>query len=245
MFPEPTELLLIGCLIESIWIPTFKFSTMTPKTNSQTYWPRDISHVMNGIIFVLVYQLPFQFHSVSKRCRKEHKKMQVKKESQKNRSRWWIWYQDACKGSERACLDCIRKPRENQIWKSELHLSSLMCSNQVRRDPKTNLVRLKNGNQVARWKTKESGFFWNDKKANSRWSQNWDREATNFKPILIDEVSRNWLELLALSEGKLIMILQVMNNAGKINYYFKNNYQNKIEIFVKLVSSLELRFDTI
>ena len=37
MFPEPTELLLIGCSIESIWIPKSKSNTSTPKTNSQTF----------------------------------------------------------------------------------------------------------------------------------------------------------------------------------------------------------------
>ena len=31
MFPEPTELLLIGCLIELIWIPKSKSNTSTPK----------------------------------------------------------------------------------------------------------------------------------------------------------------------------------------------------------------------
>ena len=31
MFPEPTELLLIGCLIESIWTPRSKSNTSTPK----------------------------------------------------------------------------------------------------------------------------------------------------------------------------------------------------------------------
>ena len=36
MFPEPSELLLIGCSIELIWIPKFKSNTSTPKTNSQT-----------------------------------------------------------------------------------------------------------------------------------------------------------------------------------------------------------------
>ena len=36
MFPEPTELLLIGCLIESIWTPRSKSNTLTLKTNSQT-----------------------------------------------------------------------------------------------------------------------------------------------------------------------------------------------------------------
>ena len=51
MFPGLTELLLIGCLIESIWTPRSKSNTLTPKTNSQTFWPKEISHVMNGIIF--------------------------------------------------------------------------------------------------------------------------------------------------------------------------------------------------
>ena len=32
MFPESTELLLIGCSIESIWTPRSKSSTLTPKT---------------------------------------------------------------------------------------------------------------------------------------------------------------------------------------------------------------------
>ena len=36
VFPEPTELLLIGCSIESILIPKSKSITSTPKTNSQT-----------------------------------------------------------------------------------------------------------------------------------------------------------------------------------------------------------------
>ena len=34
---EPTELLLTGCLIESIWTPKSKSNTLIPKTNSQTY----------------------------------------------------------------------------------------------------------------------------------------------------------------------------------------------------------------
>ena len=36
MFPEPTELLLIGCSIESICTPKSKSNTLTPETNSQT-----------------------------------------------------------------------------------------------------------------------------------------------------------------------------------------------------------------
>ena len=36
-FLEPTELLLIGCSIELIWIPKSKSNTSRPKTNSQTF----------------------------------------------------------------------------------------------------------------------------------------------------------------------------------------------------------------
>ena len=51
----------------------------------------------------------------------------------------------------------------------------------------------------------------------------------------------DWMELLSLSEGKLIILLQVMNNSDEINCFFKNNYQNKIGIFVKLVSNVFMR----
>ena len=99
MFPEPTELLLIGYSIESIWTPRSKSNTLTPKTNSQTYWPRGISHVMNGIIFCVWLTQAISFlQIVLKWCRKERKKIQVKKESQQNRSQWWIWSRDAAKG---------------------------------------------------------------------------------------------------------------------------------------------------
>ena len=36
MYPEPTELLWIGCLAELIWIPRFRSGTWTPITSSQT-----------------------------------------------------------------------------------------------------------------------------------------------------------------------------------------------------------------
>ena len=75
MFPEPTELVLIGYLIESNWTPKSKSNTLTPKTNSQTCWPREISHVMNGSIFCVCLTLAISvLQSVLKWCRKEHKK---------------------------------------------------------------------------------------------------------------------------------------------------------------------------
>ena len=43
------------------------------------------------------------------------------------------------------------------------------------------------------------------------------------------------MEFLSLSEEKLTTLLQLMNNFDEINYFFMNNYQNKIGIFVKLI----------
>ena len=95
MFHEPTEFFLIVCVTELIWTPRFKFGSLTPNTRSQTHWQREISHVMNGTIFCVCSTSAISVPStVLKRCRKERKKMQVKKESQQNRSRWWIWYHD-------------------------------------------------------------------------------------------------------------------------------------------------------
>ena len=113
---------------------------------------------------------------------------------------------------------------------------------QVWGDPYTNQVRSKNESQVAKWKTKESGFCSKDKKSKfSLKLEPWNRNA-NFKPILIEEVSRNQLELLSLSKERLIILLLVMNNFDEINYVFMNNYQNKIGIFVKLMSKVFMRW---
>ena len=120
---------------------------------------------------------------------------------------------------------------------------------QARRDPYTNLVRLKNGNQVANWRTKESGFSLKDKKSKFSLKTELRSISTKFKPILTEEVSKNYPELLSLSEGKLIILLQVMNNSDEINYYFKNDYQKQnwdlksLHEMEKLKRVQELRID--
>ena len=121
MFPGPTELLLIGCLIESICTPRSKSNTSTPGTNSQTYWPREISHVMNGIIFCACLTLAISvLPLVLKWCRKECKKDSGEERvTAKSKPMMNLVLTIQRKGSERACLDCIGKPRENEIWKSE------------------------------------------------------------------------------------------------------------------------------
>ena len=109
MCPGPTELLFVGCLTELILILKFRFDTLTPRTNSQTYWQREISQVMNGIIFCVCSTSAISVPLiVSKRCRKEHMKMQVKKESQQNQNRWWIWYHDTAWGI-RTCLPQLHR----------------------------------------------------------------------------------------------------------------------------------------
>ena len=54
---------------------------------------------------------------VLKWCRKERKKMQVKKESQQNRSRWWIWSRDAAKGIVMCLPPLHQKARGKQDMK--------------------------------------------------------------------------------------------------------------------------------
>ena len=60
-------------------------------------------------------------------------------------------------------------------------------------DPCTNQVQicLKNGNQVATWKTSESGFSLKDKKSKFLLKSDLRSRSTNFKPSLTKEVSRN------------------------------------------------------
>ena len=58
-------------------------------------------------------------------------------------------------------------------------------------NPYTNSVRAKNENQVAKWKTKESGFSLKDKKSKFLLKSDLRSRSTNFKPSLIKEASRN------------------------------------------------------
>ena len=114
MFPEPTELLLTGYSIESIWTPKSKSNTLTPKTTSQTYWPRATSHVMNGIIIcvcsasaISVLQIVLMW------CLEERKKNQVKKESQQSQDQWWVWLQ----GVPQLCHLLHQKARGREVLK--------------------------------------------------------------------------------------------------------------------------------
>ena len=86
MFPGPTELRLIGCLIESTWTQKSKSSASTPKTNLLTSLPKEISHVTNGITCCL-----YSISAISvpqfalEQWRKDFNKIQEKNDSQQNR----------------------------------------------------------------------------------------------------------------------------------------------------------------
>ena len=125
MFPELTELPLIGWSIESIGTPKSKSNTLTPKTNSKTYWLGEISHVMNGNIFCVCLTLAISvLPIVLKWCRKERKKIQVKKESLQNRSWWWIWSRDAAKG----ILTCLPPLHHKAGWKPDMKVKIPLSS---------------------------------------------------------------------------------------------------------------------
>ena len=136
---------------------------------------RKNSHVMNWIICCIcsisVISVPFV---VLKRCWKEHKKMQVKKESQQNQSRWRIWSHDTAWGIRTCLLRLHRKAR----WKTDLKVKYFwargMSSNQERWDlwcalahqttqngTMTTSGLLKSGTLVKRWQ-QERGDPWVD-----------------------------------------------------------------------------------
>ena len=82
----PTELRLIGCSIELTWTQKSKSSTSTPITNFLTSSPKEVSHVMSGIICCACSISP-------KRWRNDLNAIQEKNESQQNRDQRWILMQ--------------------------------------------------------------------------------------------------------------------------------------------------------
>ena len=128
MFPEPTELLLIGCLTGSIWTSKIQIKYIDTR-NQLADWPRETSHVIDGIIFCVCSILAIS-------VLQEHKKMQVKKESKQNQTRWWIWSHDTVWGI-RTCLPRLHlKTRKTPNLNVRTYLwTRSMCSKQVRGEP--------------------------------------------------------------------------------------------------------------
>ena len=124
MFPEPTELLWIGCSIGSIWPPKSESNTLTPKTNSQTYWPREISHVKNGNHLLCLFYIS-HFSSItclevmSKRTQEDAGEERVTAQSEPMMN----LFSDAAWGILRCRLYCIRKPGDTR-YESQTRLFS-------------------------------------------------------------------------------------------------------------------------
>ena len=57
MWQKPRELLLIGCLTESIWTPRSESDVLTPRTNSLTVSQKVVSPNMNGTIYFVCWTL--------------------------------------------------------------------------------------------------------------------------------------------------------------------------------------------
>ena len=87
-------------------------------------------------------------------------------------------------------------------------------------------------------KMSKSGFSWNDKKSKFSLIVEQRFRNTSSKPIMTEEVSKNWMELSSLNEVRLIVLWQETNNFDEINNFFMNNYWSKIENFLKLMWSL-------
>ena len=139
---------------------------------------------MNGIIFCVCLTLAISvLQSVLKWCRKECRKIQVKKESQQNRNQWWIWSRDAAKG----LLSCYFLLHQNARWKPDTKVNILWAcklrSTIERWDLLYTLSRrviqsgslikldlLKSGNLMTLWKEWESSQEWSLRNSRQCWN---------------------------------------------------------------------------
>ena len=122
MFPEPTELLLIGCSIESIWtkiqikyIDT-KNQLVDMLTNGN--FTRDEWNHLLCLFNISHFSSIDSLEAMSKRTQEDA----VKKELQQNQSRWWIWSRDTAQGIQ-MCLPRLHQKAQgkpvmkvNYLW---------------------------------------------------------------------------------------------------------------------------------
>ena len=100
-----------------------KSNTSTPKTISQTYWPRETSHVMSGIICCLcsTFAIPVP-QCVLKQWRKNFNEIQEKNESQQNRHQWWA----LLPGRRRSYCLQLQWARRRNITEFKIHGNQLL-----------------------------------------------------------------------------------------------------------------------
>ena len=175
MFPETTELLLIGFSIESVWFLKTKSNTLTPKTplaDILTQWnsTRDEwNHLLclfNISHFRSTDCSESDVEKNAERCRsrKSHSKIETDDEFGLTMQR---------KDSWRACQYCIRKPRwkpdmiVNFLWAHGLgsiwergDLSRTLVHQATQSGMLIRLGLLKSGNLMNWWKLEQADLFY-------------------------------------------------------------------------------------
>ena len=107
MFPGPTDLLLIGCSIELILIPS-KSNTSTPRTNLQTSWPkgnftRDVWNHLLTLFNISHFSSTSCIAAMAKRAQQDSGEGRVTAKSR----RWWTWPQERLRS-------CLLQPHQTQ-----------------------------------------------------------------------------------------------------------------------------------
>ena len=127
MFPEPTELLLIGCLIEFNLDPKIQIKYIDTKNKltdilTKGNFTRDEWNHLFCLFNISHFSSINSFEAMSKRTQedggeeKSHSKIKADDE---------FGIEMPCKGSDRACLDCMWKPGDTKSESQNVPLSSL------------------------------------------------------------------------------------------------------------------------
>ena len=158
------------------WIhldPEIQIKYIDTKNQLADMLSKGISHLTNVIILCVCLTLAISvLQSVLKWCRKEHKKNQVKKESQQNWDQWWIWSRDAVKGLQPRYLVLHQKAREKPDTKVKILWVRKLRSTIERGDPLyahthqatqngilITLGLLKSGNLMNWWKMEQGDLL--------------------------------------------------------------------------------------
>ena len=177
MFPGLTELHLIGCLIELIWTPESKSNTSTPKTNSLTFWPKEISHVMSGIIcYACSISVISVLQCALKQWRNDLNKIQEKNESKQNRDLWWI----LLRGRHRSCRPQFHWARGRDVTENKIPGNQLL-EKMDRGDKETDLFEASDHYYHEQFMDSFSSTDYSKLDCDRAWSsQEWKAEATTY-----------------------------------------------------------------
>ena len=141
----------------------------------------------------------------------------------------------------------FRSEKNQRTWDKLITLIKKVCCQlspfshvQVRGDPCTNEVQicLKNGNQVATWKTSKSGFSLKDKKSKFLLKSDLRSRSTNFKPSLTKKYPGiNWNYWFS-ANGSWSYYCRVWPIQTRSITNWRRIIRTTIGLFVKLVSGM-------